>query len=218
MGIDESSNGSAIKETARIDIEKPLKGWKSWFDEKLDQAEIAKMLMKESKEKTQEELDKYLKKITSIKMRIVQATTSKAECETRIVAVEAAQSTPEANTLQKRITEAKDEIKLSKKHLDVALEKMASVVGKLFDFPSFNKLEICNNRAISISVRKELDWDLDDEYTIPKECFERRAVEIKKAIAPWVKDQINMGRIDIEGIRVKPRLKVSATLKKNRAS
>lgn len=215
MKATSSSNGLDVQKAEPIVIEKPTKGWKSWFDEKLDDAEISKLLMKESKEEIQEKLDTFLRKVTIIKMRLDSAARLKSGYETNVVSMQT-QAAPEINTLHKKIKAAKEDIKLSKKHLEATLGKMSEVISGLFDFPAFNRLEICNNQAISISIKKELDWDFNEKCSIPKECFMSRSAEIKKAIAPWVKEQMNMGRIDIDGIVVKHRLRVSANLKKTR--
>jgi len=193
-------------------IAKPNSGWKSWFDEKLDRAEIKKYMLTEH-DGAQEKLDKFLKKITSIKIRLDYATQEKKEYTAKIAEL---QDIPKVGAIEEKLNNLREEIKKSKKHLEATLESMSQEVSELFELPDFSKIELCSNNAISIGAKNEIDWDFDGTHRLSKECFINNELELKKAINPWVRKQLDMGIFDFKGIQIKQRLKVKATLKRNR--
>lgn len=194
----------------------PKHGWKDWFAEKKDREEIISNMALDDKEKTQEQMTRFLIKTTKIKIRLDNAMQRKKECESR-----AAELSPKPNQQIEKITEElaglRDEIKTSKKHLESTLEKIAIAVSKMFSVPDFNKMDLCNNGTITIGVKNELEWEFDGTCRLPKECFLSKKDQLKKAINSWVKTQFSMGKLDIDGIKTTPRLKAKATLKKNRS-
>lgn len=208
----------------------PKNGWKTWFNEKAENLEITKE-MKKTKyiasvktrgeiekihaDKIQEKLDKFFKDLTSLKMRLDYAKQNKKAYDTKVASLSAV-ATPELKGITDKLGNLRKEIKTAKKHLDSTTDKIASELNKIFEFPDFSKMDLCNNSFITISAKNELDWDFDGTNGISTECFTKNKEQIKKAITPWVNKQFDMGKLELQGIITKRKLKVKAILKKNR--
>lgn len=194
-------------------ITEPKQGWKTWFAEKLDRTEIKTQMMRGDREKIQKRFTQFLADITKLKTRIENATLKKNSYNNQIADLS---STPELSSKFTKLEQLKNEIKESKNHLDILLESMAFEMSQMFDFPDFNKLELCSNSSVTVGIKNELDWEFDGTYKIPEECFVSKEAELKKTINPWVKSQLSLGKIELPGIQIKQRLKVKATFKKKR--
>lgn len=187
--------------------------WKTWFSEKADKAEIREKMRVNGEEDTQKKLNFFLSEITRLKKGIEETTQKRKAYEEQI---ENFPTNPELDSKIMAVVNLKDKIKEDKKQLEVSLASMATEISQMFDLPDFSNMELCSNSSITIGIKNEVDWEFDGTNHIPEECFTIKAMEIKKAINPWVKKQLSMGKIELPGIRIKQRMKIKAAFKKNR--